>query len=108
MADMTDPVLPTGDPSAGGLGSGSLRAADEETLESGSGGIDDLNVVKASDPRLGLTNRGQKPAEDWAADTGQRGFRIAASRSKTPPMTPAPWLLTSPEARKRAGKTVRR
>ncbi len=33
-------------------------------------GLDDLNVLKASDPRLGLTNRGQIPAMDWAADTG--------------------------------------
>lgn len=32
--------------------------------------IDDLNVVKANDRRLGLTNRGKKRPEDWVADTG--------------------------------------
>lgn len=53
--------MPTGDPSAGGLGTGSSKA---DMLG------DDLNVTTADDPRLGLTNRGQKPAEDWAADTG--------------------------------------
>jgi len=33
-------------------------------------GLDDLNVTTANDPRLGLTNRGDKPAQDWAANTG--------------------------------------
>jgi len=65
--------MPTGDPSAGGLGSSGspLVLNDAEGLaEAASGGIDDLNVTSAKDPRLGLTNRGRKPAEDWAANTG--------------------------------------
>jgi hypothetical protein len=37
---------------------------------SSAGDVDDLNIVTANDPKLGLTNRGNKPAEDWAADTG--------------------------------------
>ncbi len=64
--------MPTGDASAGGLASGpAVILNDEEGLEEGeSGDLDDLNVTTASDPRLGLTNRGAKPAEDWAANTG--------------------------------------
>jgi hypothetical protein len=61
--------MPTGDPSAGGLNVG--RSSDAgELVHAGSGAIDDLNVTTANDPNLGLTNRGEKPAEDWAADTG--------------------------------------
>ncbi len=98
--------MPTGDPSAGGLGSGSLRATDEEALASGSGGIDDLNVTKAGDRRLGLTNRGEKPAEDWAADTGparvpDRGLAVENPADDASTLAPD-------KPRKRAGKTVRR
>ena len=66
--------MPTGDPSAGGLSRGKphLGLNEVEGLgEEGSGGIDDLNVMKARDPRLGLTNRGRKRAKDWAANTGE-------------------------------------
>jgi len=65
---------PTGDPSAGGLKAG---APDIGPIEEGEpvvpapDQIDDLNVMKSRDPRLGLTNRGKKPAEDWAADSGE-------------------------------------
>jgi len=61
--------MPTGDPSAGGLSVGHPNDTGE-LVPAGSGGIEDLNVTAANDPRLGLTNRGQKPAQDWAADTG--------------------------------------
>jgi len=54
--------MPTADPSAGGLGSRPVKIEEDR--------IDDLNVTSADDPRLGLTNRRGKPAEDWAADTG--------------------------------------
>ena len=63
----------TGDPSAGGLGSSDeyLGMDDAEGIATeGSGGIDGLTVVSADDPSLGLTNYGDKEAEDWAADTG--------------------------------------
>ena len=68
--------MPTGDPSAGGLnrGSQSIGSGKAEVFEvfndGGSEGIEDLTVTNASDPRLGLTNRGDKPAQDWAANTG--------------------------------------
>ena len=32
--------------------------------------IDDLNIVDATDNSLGLTNVGDVPPDDWAADTG--------------------------------------
>ena len=32
--------------------------------------VDDLTIRDATDGSLGLTNVGNKPAEDWAADTG--------------------------------------
>lgn len=64
---------PTVDASAGGMGPGrpylSLDEA-EADINSGSGGIDDLNIVSAKDPRLGLTDYGDIPADDWAANTG--------------------------------------
>jgi len=65
---------PTGDPSAGGLqvGRPDVSPLDQgEPVEPEPDQMDDLNVLKSSDPRLGLTNRGQKPPEDWAADTGE-------------------------------------
>lgn len=34
------------------------------------GNLDDLTIMDADDPTLGITNIGDKPAEDWAADTG--------------------------------------
>jgi len=55
--------MPTADPSAGGLGRGTATNADVAT-------DNDLNVVKARDPRAGVTNRGKKAPKDWAADTG--------------------------------------
>jgi hypothetical protein len=39
-------------------------------VNSGSGGIDDLNVVSAEDPSLGLTDIGNTGPDDWAANTG--------------------------------------
>lgn len=34
------------------------------------GALDELTVMDADDPDLGLTDIGDVPAEDWAADTG--------------------------------------
>jgi len=39
-------------------------------LETDTDEVDELTVEKARDTRLGLTNRGKKPPEDWAANTG--------------------------------------
>lgn len=52
-----------------------LTGDQSESVESNadgddSGGIDDLTIVKGNDPRLGVTNIGGTPAEDWAANTG--------------------------------------
>ena len=55
---------PTGDPSAGGLGSQRLGPDVEDSYG------EDLTIHSADDPVLGLTNYGDKEAEDWAADTG--------------------------------------
>ncbi len=63
----------TADPSADGMGpSRPYLTADEAegVADEGSGGIDDLTIVSADDPSLGLTNRGDKGPDDWAADTG--------------------------------------
>lgn len=62
----------TGDPSAGGAGRGEQTGLDdvEGISTSGSGGIDDLNIVSADDPSLGLTGFDDKEPQDWAADTG--------------------------------------
>ena len=46
---------------------------------------DDLTVVNANDPRLGLTNHGDKPAEDWAADTGPTRNPIVRPKGNTRP-----------------------
>ena len=66
------PAQPTGDPTSFG-GTTSIRHPtsgaydiEQEVLDS-----DGFEVVEATDGRLGLTNIGNKPAEDWAADTGE-------------------------------------
>lgn len=65
------PAHPTVDPTSFG-GASSIRhpssdpsGIEQEVLED-----DSFEIVEASDGRLGLTNIGNKPAEDWAADTG--------------------------------------
>jgi len=46
-------------------------AADRIQTGGGDGAtIDELSVRNADDPSLGLTNVGNRPPEDWAADTG--------------------------------------
>jgi hypothetical protein len=62
---------PTVDPTAFG-GTTSIRhpvsdtfSADEEIAE-----LDGMEIMQADDGRLGLTDVGSKPADDWAADTG--------------------------------------
>ncbi|HEY4361405.1 MAG TPA: hypothetical protein VGN17_10560 [Bryobacteraceae bacterium] len=64
--------MPTGDPSAGDLHRGErsgVRTAEVfKTTEGNS--IDELSLTDAADPNLGLTNRGNIPAKDWAANAG--------------------------------------
>jgi hypothetical protein len=54
--------MPTADPSS-----------EAEVLESvgySGGGLEDLTILEADDPTLGLTDIGDVPPDDWAADTG--------------------------------------
>ena len=63
----------TGDPSADGMGPSRPYLANDETegiVDEDSGGLDDLTIVSADDPSLGLTDYGDKGPDDWAADTG--------------------------------------
>ena len=54
-----------------GAETGDLEAqpTENEGLEA-TGDPDDLAVLEAGDPRLGLTGVNDVPADDWAADTG--------------------------------------
>ena len=64
---------PTGDASAGGMGTGRPYLSLDETqgiADADASGIDDLNVVSENDPRLGLTDHGKVGPDDWAANTG--------------------------------------
>jgi hypothetical protein len=40
-------------------------------LEEEREGLDGLEIMEANDGRLGLTNIGNVPADDWAADSGE-------------------------------------
>lgn len=62
----------TTDRSAGGMTpSRPYLAMDEaDGIASDTGGLDDLTIVRADDPSLGLTNYGDKGPDDWAADVG--------------------------------------
>src|SRR5579884_317404 len=67
---------PTDNPSALGdeatIGEGVLSGTPEagEGTDENTGDIGDLTIMDATDPSLGLTNIGDVPADDWAADTG--------------------------------------
>jgi hypothetical protein len=83
----------TGDSSADGMGPGRTYLGTDEALgdagESTSD-LDDLNILSAGDPRLGLTDYGNTPAEDWAADTGPThnpGDKLGASTLDERPST---------------------
>lgn len=62
--------MPTGDPSAGGLNPRAASTRINDLRMGDSGGIDELPVTDAGDPRLGLTNTGHRGPDDWAANTG--------------------------------------
>jgi hypothetical protein len=65
--------MPTGDTSAGALSSDSEFMGMDEAEgigEGGTGDLEDLTIVSADDPSLGLTNYGDRGPDDWAADTG--------------------------------------
>lgn len=58
---------PTADPSALGDAANIGEGRASGLLEDDEA---DLTIVDATDPSLGLTNVGDVPADDWAADTG--------------------------------------
>jgi hypothetical protein len=69
------------------LGAPDTVVDDSGPVEVGSGGsgdLGDLTVLPADDPTLGLTNYGDRPPEDWAANTGPtrtaEGSKKAVSR----------------------------
>jgi hypothetical protein len=64
-----NPAGATGDPSAGGMTPGRPYLGLGEVAND-SGGLEDLSIVNAGDPHLGLTNYGHKGPKDWAADVG--------------------------------------
>lgn len=66
------PAQPTADPTSFG-GTTSIRhpPSDSYDIEQEVLDADGFEIVEANDGRLGLTNIGNKPAEDWAADTGE-------------------------------------
>lgn len=74
------PAQPTVDPTSfGGISSIRHPSHDSSAIEQEISEDDSFEIVDANDGRLGLTNIGNKPAEDWAADTGP----TMTSESKT-------------------------
>jgi len=62
----------SGDDGPAGMSTGD-PSSEAEVLSSygySGGGLEDLSIVDADDPSLGLTDIGEIPADDWAADTG--------------------------------------
>jgi hypothetical protein len=68
---------PTANPSA--LAGGPTKSSEGIAEIGGDGDLEDLNVVDASDPSLGLTDVGENPPDDWAANTGPTRTGEAAS-----------------------------
>lgn len=66
------PAQPTVDPTAFG-GTSSIRHAENArfSVEEELRDYDGMEVVEATDGRLGLTDIGDVPPDDWAADTGE-------------------------------------
>jgi hypothetical protein len=67
---------PTANPDA--LAGGPAVSSEGMAQIGDSGDLEDLNVVDASDPSLGLTT-GDSPGDDWAANTGPTRTGEAAS-----------------------------
>lgn len=65
------PARSTVDPTSfGGTTSISHPSSEPFDIEEELRDLDGIEIVQPSDGRLGLTNVGDVPAEDWAADTG--------------------------------------
>ena len=66
------PAQPTVDPTSFGAAR-SIRHSETDSfdLESERSDLDGIEVMEATDGRLGLTGVGKTPPDDWAADTGE-------------------------------------
>jgi hypothetical protein len=65
-------AVPTVDPTAfGGTSSISHPTSEHFDIEDEIRDNDGMEVMLPTDGRLGLTNIGDTPADDWAADTGE-------------------------------------
>ena len=65
------PARPTFDPTSFGGTTTIRQPADEsDDVEQEIREDDSFEILDATDGRLGLTDIGDKPADDWAADTG--------------------------------------
>ncbi len=66
------PAIPTVDPTAFGATSSIAHPASEHIdIDAEKHDNDGFEVMTPDDGRLGLTNFGDTPADDWAADTGE-------------------------------------
>ena len=66
------PAQPTGDPTSfGGTTSIHRSPASSFDLEEERSNLNGIEVMEPGDGRLGLTNYGNTPADDWSADTGE-------------------------------------
>jgi hypothetical protein len=66
------PAQPTVDPTSfGGTTSIRHKTTDTYDIERELGDVDGMEIMQPTDGRLGLTNVGNVPADDWAADTGE-------------------------------------
>ncbi len=66
------PAHPTADPTTfGATSSIRHRESDNFDVERELGDYDGVEIMQPTDGRLGLTNVGGVPPDDWAADTGE-------------------------------------
>jgi len=70
-------------------------------LELQSGTLDELSVHDASDPELGLTNIGEVPAEDWAANTGPSRTEESSSSGTTEDLAREESTLSRPKRKRK-------
>jgi hypothetical protein len=71
LARPTEGVTESGSGVPGGAGGSNGHVTGTPEGSSGNSDLDDdLTIVSADDPNLGLTNIDDVPPEDWAADTG--------------------------------------
>ena len=100
---------PTANPDA--LAAGDTYTSTGIAELSGDSDLEDLTIHAASDPDLGLTNVGDVPPDDWAADTGPTRTGEASSHGVDRRLVDTDRDaggrridLSSPKPKKRGGK----